>query len=304
MTNSFAPIPATLIDQPPPRDRDGHSGYPDVVRVGDTPDTLKAACGAASRDFPQSLWIEAKDRPDHARENDKYKTWGRNRVGRFTNQNPTHECTCHALRTVAEAARNRQRGIIYPDGPKAGFRYEQSQKGEVWLSPLSVYAEANPGQWGGAGCYQVLEIACRRGFLPDKIQPHEYGFKHTLQGTTGKGNSNQSSGPWVRLANFPDGWQETAKWLRPQEVIVTDDWEQVVCLLLHGYCVEVGRNGHAIPYAMWNVQQSAALYIDSYDRELYDSLGTFKSACRQGAFAITSMTVPDDWMNPAGVIAV
>lgn len=293
--DSFAPVNPALVDVKLPFE----SGYSDELRAGDTPDVLREACGAATREFPQSLWIDPKDWADKAKENDKYKTWPVNYVDRFTNQSPTHECTCHALRAAAEACRNRQRGIIFPDGPKAGFRYEQSSRGSVWLSPLSVYAEANPRQWGGAGCRQVLEIAVRRGFLPEKIQPKDYGFKHQLQGTTGAGNNNQSSGPWVSLANFPSGWADTAKWFRAQEVIFTSDPEQVVCLVLHGIIVEVGRSGHAIPYAFWNDKEKVMGYVDSYNVIRYDSWRTVQSASAW-AFAISSMTTPDNWDYPAG----
>lgn len=297
--NSFAPINPALIDVVLPQ----HDGYPDVYKQGDTPDVLRQACGVAARDFPQSLWIEPKDRADKARDNDKHKTWPHNYVDRFTNQNPTHECTCHSLRTCAEACRNRQRGISFPDGPKKGSRYvESTQSGSVWLSPLSIYAEANPRQWGGADCRGVLEIACRRGFLPEKIQPREYGFKHAMQGTTGQGGVNQSTGQWLSVANFPAGWQETAKWFKPLEVIFTDSWEQVVCLVLHGYAVGVGRDGHAIPYTFWNVAENIMGYCDSYDVVRYDSLRTVQRAS-YGAFAIASMTTPDDWLKPAENLA-
>jgi hypothetical protein len=293
--NSFAKIDPALIDVKLPFD----TGYPDALKAGDTIDVLKECCGDAARDFPQALWIEPKDWADKCRDNDKYHTWPLNYVDRFTNQSPTHECTTHSLRTSAEACRNRQRGIRYVDGPKKDTRYAESVNGSVWLSPLSIYAEANPGQWGGAGCRQVLEIACRRGFLPDKTQPRDYGFKHQLQGTTGQGNTNQSSGPWVRLSNFPAGWEQTAKWFKPLEVIFTDSWEQVVCLVLHGMAVGVGRSGHAIPYSFWNDQEKAMGYIDSYDTVRYDSQGTVRGASG-GAYAIASMTAPDDWLKPAG----
>jgi len=301
MTDTFAPIDTKLVDVPLDKP---HDGYPDELKAGDTIDVLKECCGSASRDFPKALWIEPANWADKARDNDKYHTWPLNYIDRFTNQSPTHECTCHALRAVAEGCRNRQRGIIFPEGPKKGFRYPESSQGSVWLSPNSIYAEANPGQWGGAGCRQVLEIACRRGFLPEKIQPRDdYGLKHQLQGTTGAGGINQSSGPWVRVAGFPAGWEETAKWFKPQEVIFTDSWEQVVCLVLHGYLVEVGRSGHAIPYAFWNVAESKMGYVDSYDVVRYDSQGTVRGAS-SGAFAIASMTTPDDWLKPAGALAV
>lgn len=292
--SAFDAIDPALIDVKLP----AHDGYPDSIKAGDTTDVLKQACGAAARDFPKALWIEPNDWADKAADNDKYHTWPINYIDRFTNQNPTHECTCHSLRTNMEGARNRQRGIIYPDGPKKDYRYDASSKGSVWLSPLSVYAEANPGQWGGAGVRQVLEIAARRGMLPDKIQPHEYGLKHQLQGTTGQGGKNQSSGPWVRLSAFPEGWEETAKWFKPLEVIFPESWEQAVCLVLHGMQVSVGRSGHAIPYSVWNVKQQVMGYVDSYDIVRYDSLGTVKGCAADGSFAIASVVAPKDWLHP------
>lgn len=293
--DSFAKIDPALIDVVIPED-----GYPDKLAAEDTPDVLWDCCGAASRAFPKSLWIEPKDWADKARENDSLKTWPVNYIDRYTNQNPTHECTTHSLRANFEACRNRQRGVNYPDGPKKGFRYSESgMYGSVWVSPLSVYAEANPRQWGGANVRQVMEIACRRGMLPDKTQPHEYGFKHTLQGTTGQGNSNQSHGSWIKLSQFPDDWEETARHFKPLEVIFPSSWEQAVCLVLNGLVVSVGRNGHAIPWSFWNADEQVMGYVDSYDVTRYDSLHTVKSAW-SGSFCIASVTAPDDWMKPAG----
>lgn len=295
--DTFAPVDPRLIDVPLEKP---HDGYPPDIAKGDTVDVLRDVCGSASRDFPEALWIEPDNWADKARDNDKYHTWPLNYVDRFTNQDPTHECTCHSLRAIAEGCRNRQRGVIYPDGPKRDFRYEESAKfGSVWLSPLSVYAEANPGQWGGAGIRQVLEIAVRRGFLPEQIQPNDYGFKHTLQGTTGRGGKNQSRGSWISVSRFPSGWQETGKLFKPLEVIFPDSWEQDVCLVLHGHLVGVGRSGHAVPWAFWNVQQQAMGYVDSYDVVRYDSKRTVQSAWN-GSFAIASITTPDDWSKPAG----
>lgn len=296
--NSFAPVDPSLVDVVLPVDE---QGYPEELAAEDREaGVLWDCCGAASRAFPKSLWIEAKDRADKARDNDKHHTWPVNYVDRFTNQQPTHECTCHSLRTNFESSRNKARGVIYQDGPKKDFRYEESAAfGSVWVSPLSVYAEANPRQWGGANVRQVMEIACRRGILPDKIQPRDYGFQHTLQGTTGQGNSNQSHGPWVAVRNFPVGWEETAQWFKPLEVIFPESWEQALCLVLNGITVSVGRNGHAVPWSFWNEQEQMMGYVDSYNVIRYDSLRTVKSAW-QGAFAIASVSVPDDWMKPAG----
>lgn len=297
MIDSSTPIDPKLLDQHTPAIRDGHHGYTEAQRAGDTREALMAAAGPTSRDFPKELWIDPKDWADKAKENDENHTWPMNFSDRYTNQNPTHECTTHSLSRAFEGARNRQRGLTFAEGPKAGYRYDHSKNGVVWVSIMSVYAEANPGQWGGAGIQQVMEIAVRRGFLPDKLQPAEYGFKHTLQGTAGKGNNNQSSGPWTRVSGFPSGWEETAKKFRPLQIIFPSSWQEAVCLVLHGRFVCVGRSGHAIPWGMYNVASGAMAYPDSYDVTRYDSAGTVKSAW-QGSFAIDTVTVPDDWSKP------
>ena len=293
--STFDPVDPLLIDVFPAQ----HDGYPDHLAAEDTTDVLRDVCGAATREFPKSWWIEPKDWEDKARENDKAGSWAMNFVDRYTNQSPTHECTCHSLRTNAEAARNRARGVIYGEGPRKDYRYQDSAVfGSVWLSPLSVYAEANPDQWGGANVRRVLEIAVRRGMLPEKTQPAEYGFRHTLQGTAGRGGLNQSNGPWVSLERFPEGWQETARMFRPLEVIFPESYEQAVCLVLHGLVVSVGRNGHAVPWCRWMAGERLMAYPDSYDVTRYDSERTARSAWR-GSFAIASMTLPDDWSRPA-----
>lgn len=277
-----------------------HDGYPDHLAAEDTTDALRDACGDASRDFPESMWIEPRDWEAVAAEHDRNETWALNYLDRFTNQDPTHECTCHSLRANFEAARNRARGLEYPDGPRAGGRYPESAvAASVWVSPLSVYAEANPDQWGGANVRQVLEIAVRRGLLPDRIQPRDYGFRHAIQGTSGKGNGNQSAGPWLPLSRFPEGWQETAKWFRPLEVIFPQSYEEAVCCVLNGLVVSVGRNGHAVPWAKWVASGRLMAYPDSYDILRYDSERTARSAWK-GSFAIASVTLPDDWSRPAG----
>ena len=296
--NSFAAIDPKLIDVVLPE----HDGYPDELAAEDTRDNLMCAAGETSRAFPDSLWIEPEDWADKASENDKHHTWPMNYVDRYTNQDPTHECTCHSLTRCMEGARNRQLGIIFPEGPKKNYRYDESQEyGSVWLSPLSIYSEANPNIRGGANVRQVMEIAVRRGALPDKIQPRDYGFEHTLIGTQGRGNSNQSRGDWVKLSRFPDGWEKTAALFKPQEVIFPESWEQAVCLVLHGMLVGVGRSGHAIPWGQLifdGKNLKSAAYPDSYDLTRYDSLRTIKSAWR-GSFAIASMTAPDNWETPA-----
>lgn len=301
MIDSFAPFAPSLIDVVLPPDE---QGYPEAEMLVDRePGVLQDCCGSASRAMPDSLRVEQRYWAERARQNDEDGTWPTNYRDRYTMQQPTHECTCHSFDEDYSIARNRARGVRFKDGPKKGFRYEESAMfGSVWLSPLSVYNEANPRQRGGAGVRQVLEIACRRGILPDKLQPRDYGFKHTLNGTAGKGNNNQSSGPWVSVRNMPEGWEETAKHFRPLEVIFPESFEDAVSLILNGYAVSVGRNGHAISWSRLQFSGDrlvGAPYNDSYDRTLMDSVSLMKSAWR-GAFSIATVTTPDDWMKPAG----
>jgi hypothetical protein len=304
MQDSFTIVPDNQIDQPldPALLTDGHPGYPDEIAAEDKdPGVLEMVCGAATMDFPESWYIENESELlDRCRENDKNHTWGMNFLDRFTNQTPTHECTCHSLRANFEAARNKQLSIIYPDGPKAGQRYDDSKRGSVWVSPLSVYAKANPRQWGGANVRHVLEIAMARGILPETIQPFDYKFAAALHGTTGKGGKNQASGPWVAERNFPPGWLEVAKWFMPKRVIFPKSFEQAKALVVRGHLVSVGRNGHAVPWAMYNPVSKVFPYPDSYDVIRADSERLARNSW-QGSFSIISVTAADDWMRPAGV---
>jgi hypothetical protein len=303
--NSFAPFDPALLDVVLPEDE---QGYSEAHQFADRePGVLWDCCGAASRKMPAHLRVNVRDWAERARQNDESGTWPRNYRDRFTNQQPTHECTCHSFDTDFAIARNRARGIRYAEGPKKNFRYEESGKfGSVFGSPQSLYCRVNPKtrrnpqQRGGAGIRQVLEEACRAGYLPDSLQPREYGFKHTLYGTSGRGNNNQSSGPYLSADDLPDGWEETAKHFRPLEVIFPESFEDAVSLILNGYAVSVGRNGHAISWAALRFSGAnlvAAPYDDSYDVTRYDSVETMRYAW-EGSYSIATVTTPDDWMKP------
>lgn len=316
MIDSFVEFDPSLIDVVLPLDE---QGYPEEQMLADREDgVLWDFCGAASRRMPESLRIEPRDWADRARENDKNGTWPTNYRDRYTNQGPgngkrgTHECTCHSFDENFSIARNRARAIRFADGPKKDFRYEESTtSGSVWGSPQSLYCRVNPKtrrnptQRGGAGVRQVLEVACREGYLPDTIQPRDYGFKHAIHGTSGAGGLNQSSGPYISPDDLPEGWEETAKLLMPLEVIFPESLEDAVSLILWGYAVAVGRNGHAISWSRLQFRGNdliGAPYNDSYDRTLMDSLSLMRSAWR-GSFAIATVVEPNDWLNPAELAA-
>lgn len=265
----------------------------------DTPDGLFSACGSSARKFPKSMIVPRDVRKDMARENDRLKTWGANYLDRQGHQGGSDECASHAFTRSCEGARNRHRGIIYPDGPKKDFRYPDSSKGSVWLSPLSLYNEANPGVRGGSNIVRNANIAQRRGILPDRIQPADYGFRHTLSGTAGGRESmNQSSGPWVSVRNMPEGWEDTARHFRPLEIFIIENEDEGISALLHGGVIVYGRRGHAVPVCKWEHEQNVFQYCDSYLRLLYDSASTFRSAC-EGAVCVWTVEQPSNWSNPA-----
>lgn len=301
MSNGLDPA---LIDVVLPEE----SGYPDHLAAEDTRENLMAAAddaGAVITDFSNDWYIEPKDRPERARFNRENKMLAFDYVSRFTNQGGgsgvrgTHECTCHSLSRAAEGSLGRARRIaVGPPVPDTKLDVPPGAA-PVWLSPLSVYSEANPGQWGGASVRGVLKIAARRGFLPEPTQPKDYGFKHTLHGTCGVGNVTQSRGPWVPVSRFPEGWEETAKHFKPLEFIFPKNLDEAICLILHGLFVCVGRDGHAIPWGDVDFDREIIPYLDSYDVIRADSFGRAKRAVG-GSFAIVSMTTPDSWDRPTG----
>lgn len=263
-----------------------NTGYSEDVAKEDSVETFAAA---GMVDFPSHLWIEPNDWKEWAEQNDEYGTWPEDFRNRFTNQSPTHECTTHALLQNMEIAWNRQR---------------KAKQSAVYLSALSVYAEANPRQWGGASVQGVMKIAMRRGMLPEHNGPLGVGtqkqlYKHTLNLSAGK--SSRDGGSWVSLRNFPDGWEATAKHFKPIEVINIDSWEQHVCLVLRGICVSNGRSGHAIPHVkiVWRGGDLFSQYSDSYDLHRYDSVSYIRRGVGS-AYGIVTTTLPDDWAKPAG----
>lgn len=267
------------------------SGYPRDQSMMDTTEMMRGVAGV--REFPSKYWIEPKDWKDRARENDENKTWPDDWANRFTKQGNSHECTTHSLIQQLEIAINRAAA---------------TKKYAVWLSPLSVYAEANPGKWGGANIQTVLRIAIERGVLPSHNGPGGIGsqktkFKATLNESWGHNEPEFAGGPWVAVSKFPAGWENTSRHFAPIECINCDSREEMICLILHGIAVGVGRNGHAVPLtkAVWqaNEEMPIAAYRDSYNVIRYDSWATLKKGVG-GSHGIVTVRVPDDWSRPAG----
>jgi len=281
-----------------PEDR----GYPEEFAVIDRePGELFAAGGAASTTLPNSWYVEDNELEDLCKLNDEKKTWGSNRRSRFTNQNPTHECTNHSEVDNFEIARNADLGIIYPDGPKVNFRYDESATaGDVYFSCMWPYNKANPRIKGGAPIRLILQYTMEYGHLPDRIQPRDYGFRHTMPGTMGQGNSNQSHGDWVAVRDMPEGWEETAKWFKPREIVYPNDWRVGLSIVVRGRGVGVGRNGHAVTYSRYSFRTKMMGYHDSYNIVRWDSERLWKSCIAAGSYSIISTTQPADRMKPAG----
>lgn len=259
----------SLLDWSPPQGDggypDGHCGYVDP-KGADTSENYQTYLGAT--DFLSSLWIEPKDWKEYARAQHVSKIDGEAFRQRWTNQHPTHECTCHSLVQGIENA------IMQQNSGDA--------EGRIALSPISVYAIANPRQWGGANCLRVLGLAQRHGVLPEPVWGQEDRFKTTLHGTCGRGNRDNSSGPWpVRGGRLERKYwndaEETRQQFKPTEIVNPRSREEMACLVLHGRVVNVGRDGHAVPYnrLVWEPGQASERptfqYADSYNVNRYDS---------------------------------
>jgi len=288
----------------------GHdTGYPAAEAEKDTPEAIVEAFGETSREFPDALYVPEEEWEERIEENTAKQLWAHNYLDRFTHQGSSHECTCHALRAVCAAARNRQRRISFGDGPQANVRLAVSAtSASVWLSPVSVYAEANPGQWGGASCQGVIGIACRRGMLPAIKQPRDWGLKHTMATTCGgHDGTNQVDGSWPSFRSgtfrripehWPDAnWTDTAKHFRPLECVNPRSTAQYVSLVLRGYAIGIGRSGHSVPITFLTLDRGRIYYgyADSYNVVRYDSRAYYSSS-----YSVLSFTTPDDWEKPAG----
>lgn len=252
-------------------------------------DGIEAFADAGFIDFPSELYVDPKDYDKFAEERDATKTWALDFSNRFTNQSPTHECTTHAFIQGFECTYNMQLGgLFYP----------------VWVSPLSLYSEANPRVRGGAIVKEIARIALRRGVLPEYNGPNGQGtqrqfFKHTLNCSAG--NSDRDGGPWVALRNFPEGWESTAACFMPDKIINIRYWEEHMSLLFRGYCVPNGRSGHSIPH-MRAVKQGGnwySCYKDSYDILRYDSIRNVRNGVGS-AYCIMSVKRPVAPDRPCG----
>jgi hypothetical protein len=271
----------TLIDYTLPE----HDGYPDDLAEADTAENLMMM---GATDFPSSLWIEPKDWKTYAADNklSERNLWPTDFKGRFTNQHPTHECTAHSLTRGAEIA----------------YAAQHAGAKKIAFSQIGIYAIANPGQTGGANCLHVLRIAMEQGFIPENVWGQDAIYEHTLHGTCGKGNADNSRGPWVTERSHPQyfsGAAETRKLFKPTEVINPRSREEMACCILHGRAVNVGRRGHAVPlsFLIWEPNQRSEQptfgYDDSYDVQRFDSWAA-SAAAVSGSSCIWNMTMLAD----------
>lgn len=284
----------SLLDLQVPSDRvdvilpENEWGYNDE-RGEDTRENFMGL--ESSRSFPDELWIEPREWKDFAESVEKAKGFGRDYRPRYTHQGRSHECTSHSDDYNSQICYARM--LLNPSEV-------------VYTSPLSIYCRVNPRQYGGASIMAVMREHERRGVLPGRIGPggidQSTRFSHVLHGSSG-GTSidTMQSGDWVTERDFPAGWESTAKLFRPNEIIVPDTWEQGVCLLLHGFGVSVGRNGHAICYNAigWRrgdpSEKPMAPYADSYDVDRVDSFERMRGCIGNGYSYTSMMVLPDEY---------
>ena len=256
---------------------DGFAGCREV------PDSFESYGAAA---FADHFLIDEADWDDWARENDKHKAWAFDFNPRTTHQGKSHECVCHASVRAFEMAWCSQFGEI---------------ENAIFGSPLSVYSEANPRQWGGSYMQDALNIITERGIIPehDGVNGEGYQrdslFRHTLHQTAGRSDS----GPWVKVGNFPTGWKKTSRHLRFLEAYNINSKGAFGSALCRGWPIVNGRSGHSIPHAklVWRDGRVHSMYVDSYHRYGYDSMRMWSAG---GAYCVRTVTRPHSISRPAG----
>jgi len=237
-------------------------------------------------EFPDQFRIPKSEWKDRAAENDKHKSWAENYSGRFTNQNPSHECVCHASQQVFMACFNRQYGSL---------------KDDIWFSPLALYTRITGGrQWGGSNVLSALQEMMEVGMIPDDDGPkgldsQKKRFAHTVHTTSG----SVCDEGWIRPQDLPDGWKATAKCFRVLEAYKITDREAHASSLLHGWGICNGRSGHSIPHLrlVWRDGVVYSKYKDSYDVYRYDSERMWG-----GGYCIRSVTMPEDIKLPCPML--
>lgn len=278
MSSIITTLPTLIPDDPnQPHDDGWTPGNEDTIDSWDRMGQEEAFAGRIIS-MPDSLKIDLSSSSVRARAQklDELGMWAMDYSNRFTNQSPTHECTCHALIQNLEIAWNR----MYELRPKS----ERS----VFFSPMYSYRVVHGSNWrGGDSMQRTMRGAMTTGAVPEHagrggVNDQKNRFKFTVAGTYGKGNEFNSSGDW--MTSIPSECDQWNDYFRIKTVINIQSVEEAVMLLLQGYSDGGGRNGHAIPHAAirfdstYDYRRAEYPYIDSYDVIRIDSYKTFRSA--------------------------
>ena len=152
---------------------------------------------------------------------------------------------------VVEIKDQGQEGACVSDATVQSMQLAQAirrgKKGVIKLSAISLYKQVGRTAGGGSMVSDNLRAATGVGVLPLTSPDNSALFPHTMPNT----GFHRS---------YPDGWKDTAKRFRVNEVYDVRSFDGFITALLRGYPVVYGRSGHSI-CAVRPVYKNGRLYV-------------------------------------------
>ncbi len=192
-------------------------------------------------------------------------------VTRIYDQKSEGSCVSNATCQAMEIAQARRRG----------------RASVIHLSAISLYKRCGRSPGSGSMVSTNLKEILGTGVLPLDNEQNRKLFKHVMPNTG-------------FYQKYPDGWQETAKRFRGNEVYDIRSYDGFITALLRGYPVVYGRSGHSI-CAVRPIYRGNQLYV-KYANSWHESWGDkgygydSESKIRAGAswaFALRTVVDPD-----------
>jgi hypothetical protein len=163
-------------------------------------------------------------------------------VTRIYNQKSEGSCVSNATCQAMEIAQAQRRG----------------KKAVISLSAISLYKRCGRSPGSGSMVSTNLKEILGIGVLPLDTPENKARFTHTMANTG-------------FFTPYPQGWQETAKRFRGNEVFDIRSYDGFITALLRGYPVVYGRSGHSI-CAVRPVFKNNQLYV-KYANSWHESWG-------------------------------
>jgi hypothetical protein len=167
----------------------------------------------------------------------------------------------------------------------------------IELSPLSVYRITGGGRDRGSTISDNMKQMVEVGALP---VPSERN-KEALRIMDLDPSHTMGENDW--RSSYPDGWKDTAKYFRYQEVYDIESFDGLITALLREFLVEYGRDMHAIcgvDPVMESVRSFFIDYVNTWGKGWGDDgfgrdseAKTSRSIASYGAFAVRTIYIDE-----------